>query len=102
MWQLQNMDPEEMEAMGINVEGDNKEPTPSEEEQQQQPPAPQNDTAAQAQEAPSSSAQPIESSTGPQISDEEKIELFTVSIGHVILILIMGLFVCLYASYSKC
>ncbi|KAJ8660337.1 hypothetical protein O0I10_003794 [Lichtheimia ornata] len=77
MWQLQNMDPEEMEAMGINVEGDNKEPTPSEEEQQQQPPAPQNDTAAQAQEAPSSSAQPIESSTGPQISDEEKIELFT-------------------------
>lgn len=83
MWQLQNMDPEEMEAMGINVEGDTKEeePAPAEEEQQQQQPATQNDTAAQAQEAaPSSSVQPIESSTGPQISDEEKIELFTVSI----------------------
>lgn len=102
MWQLQNMDPEEMEAMGINVEGDTKEeePAPTEEEQQQQQPAPQSDTAAQAQEAapPSSSVQPIESSTGPQISDEEKIELFTVSIGHVILMLSMGLFVCMYAS----
>ncbi|KAI7879010.1 hypothetical protein K492DRAFT_179030 [Lichtheimia hyalospora FSU 10163] len=75
MWQLQNMDPEEMEAMGIHVQGDKEEPAPAEEEQQQQQqPTPENDTAAQ---APSSSVQPVESSTGPKISDEEKIELFT-------------------------
>lgn len=81
MWQLQNMDPEEMEAMGINVESETKEEpaAPADEEQQQQEqqqqPAPQNDTAAQP-----SPVQPVETSTSPQISDEEKIELFTASI----------------------
>ncbi|KAI9322351.1 hypothetical protein BX666DRAFT_2022839 [Dichotomocladium elegans] len=71
MWQLQQMDPEEIEAMGLNVGGEEPKGEDGTKDNSDEPkiPEPAVETAAAA-------APPDH----PQISDEEKIELFTKNI----------------------